>query len=153
MSGALNGSSVRVTRTPPPVTDSVRRRPAWPFAAVGTFAADGPPVRGESAGSAASTRAPWGSEPGTGTPKATAVTGRSLLDVLHASQSPPHRRRHHWCVLVCMEGSLPLPAAPRHWADEFVKHVAHAADADEGKRQQQPAKGQPQMCVRVAVWC
>src|SRR5262252_9803258 len=59
MSGALNGSSVRVTRTPPPVTDSVSRRPAWPFAAVGPFAADGPPARGGSAGCAASTGAPW----------------------------------------------------------------------------------------------
>src|SRR5215472_16546025 len=63
MSGALNGSSVRVTSTPPPVTDSVRRGPAWPFAAVGPFAADGPPVRAQSAGSAASTRAPWGQSP------------------------------------------------------------------------------------------
>src|SRR5215472_7778147 len=59
MSGALNGSSVRVTRTPPPVTDSVSRRPAWPFAATGPFAADGPPVRAGSASPAGFTGAPW----------------------------------------------------------------------------------------------
>src|SRR5262249_29536302 len=121
MSGALNGSSVRVTRTPPPVTDSVSRRPAWPFAAVGPFAADGPPVRAGSAGCAASTGAPWGQSPAPGREKRPPLPGgRSWMCCTRTSHRLIGGATTDACSSACWEPTgrrARAPPAHHHFHD------------------------------------